>query len=94
MFFCEETNYWTIINKFYINSHVFLGKDEEEEVSLDSDSDQEISGEDAGLCSIGFCFLKLLNIPENRLWNLPQKSFLWAAFSIQDIFVLFINKGS
>lgn len=43
----------------FIYSHVFLGKDEEEEVSLGEDSDTEIPEEDEGLSFISFCFLKL-----------------------------------
>ena len=54
----------------FIDSHVFLGRDEEDEVSLDDDSDPETPEEDPGL------FPEILNIPENRLKNLPLKSFL------------------
>ena len=33
----------------FIDSHLFLGRDEEDEVSLDDDSDSENPEEDAGL---------------------------------------------
>lgn len=53
-----STNFIDVLN-ILLNTHVFLGKDGEEEVSLDSDSDTEFPEEDEGLSSISFCFLKL-----------------------------------